>query len=101
PGTRLFLSLDLFSLSPPGSQVRLELLSRGQSQLGVPVTVSADSSEDLDQSAIRLQSVGFFLINCLDHILYWILCLIPRLRSDSWKLAAVLLLSDPELLNKP
>ncbi|MEQ2279582.1 hypothetical protein AMECASPLE_010929, partial [Ameca splendens] len=50
---------------------------------------------------IRLRSVGFFLINCLDHILFWILRLIPRLRSDSWKLTAALLLSDPELLNKP
>ncbi|MEQ2300585.1 hypothetical protein AMECASPLE_027234 [Ameca splendens] len=65
------------------------------------ITASADSPEDLDQSAIRLQSVGFFLINCLDHILFWILRLIPRLRSDSWKLTAALLLSDPELLNKP
>ncbi|MEQ2233592.1 hypothetical protein ILYODFUR_023460 [Ilyodon furcidens] len=105
----LFLSLDLrlsqatglFSLSPHGSQVYLKLLSRGQSQLCVPVTASADSPEDLDQSAIRLQSVGFFLINCLDHILFWILRLIPRLRSDSLKLTAALLLSDPELLNKP
>ncbi|MEQ2225890.1 hypothetical protein ILYODFUR_022190 [Ilyodon furcidens] len=62
---------------------------------------SADSSEDLDQSASRLQSVGRFLINCLDHFLLWILFIIPRLRSGSWKLTAVLLLSDPEFLNKP
>ncbi|MEQ2245191.1 hypothetical protein ILYODFUR_025038 [Ilyodon furcidens] len=60
----------------------------------------SDSSEDLDQSAIRLQS-GRFLINCLDYFLLRILCLIPRLRSGSWKLTAVLLLSDPEFLNKP
>ncbi|MEQ2255591.1 hypothetical protein ILYODFUR_015444 [Ilyodon furcidens] len=62
---------------------------------------SAASSEDLDQSAIRVQSVGRFLINCLDHFLPWILCLIPRLRSVSWKLTAVLLLSDPDFLYKP
>ncbi|MEQ2289114.1 hypothetical protein AMECASPLE_029719 [Ameca splendens] len=41
------------------------------------------------------------LVNCLDHILFRILRLIPRLRSDLWKLTAALLLSDPELLNKP
>ncbi|MED6262447.1 hypothetical protein ATANTOWER_019468 [Ataeniobius toweri] len=82
--------------SPPGIIVK-----RTITVLCVPVTASADSPEDLDQSAIRLQSVGFFLINCLDHILFWILHLIPRLRSDSWKLTAALLLSDPELLNKP
>ncbi|MEQ2250244.1 hypothetical protein ILYODFUR_037947, partial [Ilyodon furcidens] len=62
---------------------------------------SADSPEDLDQSAIRLQSVGLFHINCLDHIFFWILHLIPRLRSDLWKLTAGLLFSDPDLLNKP
>ncbi|MEQ2316873.1 hypothetical protein AMECASPLE_036857 [Ameca splendens] len=59
------------------------IVKRTIAALCVPVTASADSPEDLDQSAIRLQSVGFFLINCLDHILFWILRLIPRLRSDS------------------
>ncbi|MED6243763.1 hypothetical protein ATANTOWER_026404 [Ataeniobius toweri] len=82
--------------SPPGIIVKRTITA-----LCVPVTASADSLEDLDQSAIRLQSVGRFLINCLDHFLLWILCLIPRLRSGSWKLTAVLLLSDPEFLNKP
>ncbi|MEQ2295790.1 hypothetical protein AMECASPLE_018145 [Ameca splendens] len=101
--------------SPPGIIVKRTITA-----LCVPVTVSADSPEDLDQSAIRLQSVG-----CLDHFLLWILCLIPRLRrlvalsnslqilsfiqpltsfsvlSGSWKLSAVLLLSDPEFLNRP
>ncbi|MEQ2298995.1 hypothetical protein AMECASPLE_011014 [Ameca splendens] len=101
------------------------IVKRTITALCVPVTASADSSEDLDQSAIRLQSVGRFLINCLDHFLLWILCLIPRLRrlvalsnslqilsfiqpltslsvlSGSWKLTAILLLSDPEFLNKP
>ncbi|XP_047222425.1 uncharacterized protein LOC124868841 isoform X2 [Girardinichthys multiradiatus] len=67
--------------SPPGIIVKRTITA-----LCVPVTASADSPEDLDLSAIRLQSVGFFLINCLDHILFWILHLIPRLRSDSWKL---------------
>ncbi|MEQ2241912.1 hypothetical protein ILYODFUR_030264, partial [Ilyodon furcidens] len=74
-------------------------LVRGAALCGL-VTASPDSSEDLDQSAIRLQSVGPSL-PCLDHFLLWILCLIPRLRSGSWKLTAVLLLSDPEFLNKP
>ncbi|MEQ2227301.1 hypothetical protein ILYODFUR_036317 [Ilyodon furcidens] len=82
--------------SPPGIIVKRTIAA-----LCVPVTASADYPEDLDQSAIQLQSVGFFLINCLNHILFSILCLIPRLRSDSWKLTAALLLSDPELLNKP
>ncbi|MEQ2226846.1 hypothetical protein ILYODFUR_031503 [Ilyodon furcidens] len=101
------------------------IVKRTITALCVPVTASADCPEDLDHSAIQLQSVGFFLINCLDHILFWILHLIPRLRrlvalsnslqvlsfiqpltrlsvlSDSWKLTAALLLSDPELLNKP
>ncbi|MED6243759.1 hypothetical protein ATANTOWER_026308, partial [Ataeniobius toweri] len=61
--------------SPPGIIVKRTITA-----LCVPVTTSADSSEYLDQSAIRLQSVGRFLINCLDHFLLWILCLIPRLR---------------------
>ncbi|MEQ2316598.1 hypothetical protein AMECASPLE_034056 [Ameca splendens] len=61
--------------SPPGIIVKRTITA-----LCVPVTVSADSLEDLDQSAISL---------------------IPRLRNGSWKLTAVLLLSDPELLNKP
>ncbi|MEQ2193651.1 hypothetical protein XENOCAPTIV_008060 [Xenoophorus captivus] len=106
--------------SPPGIIVKRTITA-----LCVPVTASADSSEDLDQLAIRIQSVGRFLINCPDHFLLWILCLIPRLRtlvalsnslqilsfiqpltslsvlSGSWKLTAVLLLSDPEFLNKP
>ncbi|MEQ2303190.1 hypothetical protein AMECASPLE_014156 [Ameca splendens] len=82
--------------SPPGIIVKRTITA-----LCVPATASADSPEDLDQSAIRLESVGRFLINCLDHFLLWILCLIPRLRSGSCKLPAVLLLSDPELLNKP
>ncbi|MEQ2225735.1 hypothetical protein ILYODFUR_020395 [Ilyodon furcidens] len=69
------------------------IVKRTITALCVPVTASADSSQDLDQSAIRLKSVGRFLL--------WILCLIPRLRSGSWKLTAVLLLSDPEFLNKP
>ncbi|MEQ2223052.1 hypothetical protein ILYODFUR_032799, partial [Ilyodon furcidens] len=77
------------------------IVKRTITALCVPVTATADSSEDLDQSAIRIQSVGRFLINCLDHFLLWILCLIPRLRSGSWKLTAVLLLFDPEILNKP
>ncbi|MEQ2311947.1 hypothetical protein AMECASPLE_025905 [Ameca splendens] len=77
------------------------IVKRTITALCVPVTASADSPEDLDQSAIRLRCVGFFLINCLDHILFWILHLIPRLRSDSWKLTAALLLSDPEFLNEP
>ncbi|MED6259790.1 hypothetical protein ATANTOWER_031496 [Ataeniobius toweri] len=101
------------------------IVKRTITALCVPVTASTDSSEDLNQSAIRLQSAGRFLINCLDHFLFWILCLIPRLRrlvalsnslqilsfiqpltslsvlSGSWKLTAVLLLSDPEFLNKP
>ncbi|MEQ2299861.1 hypothetical protein AMECASPLE_019241 [Ameca splendens] len=80
--------------SPPGIIVK-----RTITDLCVPVIASADSPEDLDQSAIRLQSVELVLINC--HILFWILRLIPRLRSDSWKLTAAVLLSDPELLNKP
>ncbi|MEQ2236602.1 hypothetical protein ILYODFUR_014397 [Ilyodon furcidens] len=106
--------------SPPGIIVKRTITA-----LCVPVTASADYPVDLDQSAIRLHSVGFFLINCLDHILFWILRLISRLRSlvalsnslqvlsfiqprtrlsvfsDSWKLTAALLLSDPEFLNKP
>ncbi|KAK5624049.1 hypothetical protein CRENBAI_019926, partial [Crenichthys baileyi] len=60
--------------SPPGVIVKRTIRA-----LCVPVTASAGSPEDLDQSAIRLQSVGRFLINCLDLFL-WILCLIPRLR---------------------
>ncbi|MEQ2230933.1 hypothetical protein ILYODFUR_034284 [Ilyodon furcidens] len=68
--------------SPPGVIVKRTITA-----LCVLDTASA---EDLDQSAIRLQSVGFFLINCLDHILFWILRLIPRLRSDLWKLTAAL-----------
>ncbi|KAK5614679.1 hypothetical protein CRENBAI_006270 [Crenichthys baileyi] len=71
--------------SPPGIIVKRTIAA-----LCVLVTALADSPEDLDQ-----------LINCLDHILFCILHLIPRLRSDSWKLTAALLLSDPELLNKP
>ncbi|MEQ2305252.1 hypothetical protein AMECASPLE_035900 [Ameca splendens] len=82
--------------SPPGIIVKRTITA-----LCVPATASADSPEDLDQSAIRLQSVGLFHINCLDHILFWILHLIPRLRSDLWKLTAGLLFSDPDLLNKP
>ncbi|KAK5603243.1 hypothetical protein CRENBAI_011860, partial [Crenichthys baileyi] len=77
------------------------IVKRTITALCVPVTASARSPEDLDQSAIGLQSVGRFLINCLDLFLLWILCLIPRLRSGSWKLTAALLLSDPEFLNKP
>ncbi|MEQ2297209.1 hypothetical protein AMECASPLE_032462 [Ameca splendens] len=77
------------------------IVKRTIAALCVLVTASADSPEDLDESAIRLQSIGLFLINGLDHILFWILRLIPRLRSDSWRLTAALLLSDPELLNKP
>ncbi|MEQ2256714.1 hypothetical protein ILYODFUR_026885 [Ilyodon furcidens] len=61
--------------SPPGIIVKRTIAA-----LCVPVTASADSPEDLDQSVIRLQSVEFFLINYLDHILFWILRLIPRLR---------------------
>ncbi|MED6262828.1 hypothetical protein ATANTOWER_026863 [Ataeniobius toweri] len=53
---------------------------RTPTALSVPATASADSPEDLDQSAIQIQSVGLFPINCLDHILFWILNLIPRLR---------------------
>ncbi|MEQ2308648.1 hypothetical protein AMECASPLE_030394 [Ameca splendens] len=77
------------------------LLSRGQPQLCVPATASADSPEDLDQSAIRLLTIGFFPINCLDHFLFWILNLIPRLRSGSWRLTVGDLSADPALLNKP
>ncbi|MEQ2280917.1 hypothetical protein AMECASPLE_025064 [Ameca splendens] len=62
-------------------------------------TASADYPEDLDQSALRLQSVGFFPINCLDHIFFRILSLISRLRSDSWKLTVGYLCADPALLN--
>ncbi|MEQ2181383.1 hypothetical protein GOODEAATRI_011058, partial [Goodea atripinnis] len=82
--------------SPPGIIVK-----RTITVLCVPATASTDSPEDLNQSAMRLQSVGFFHINCLDHIFFWILHLLPRLRSDSWKLTAGLLFSDPEFLNKP
>ncbi|MED6290939.1 hypothetical protein CHARACLAT_018516 [Characodon lateralis] len=81
--------------SPPGIIVKRTITA-----LCVPVTASAECPEDFDHSAIRLQSVGFFLINRLDHILFWILRLIPRL-SDPWKLTAALLLSDPELLIPP
>ncbi|MEQ2282526.1 hypothetical protein AMECASPLE_001620 [Ameca splendens] len=82
--------------SLPGSIVKRTITA-----LCVPATASDDSLEDLDQSAIRLQSVGLFHINCLDHILFWILDLIPRLRSDSWKLTVGYLCADPALLNKP
>ncbi|MED6234252.1 hypothetical protein ATANTOWER_025424 [Ataeniobius toweri] len=56
------------------------IVKRTTSALCVLATASADSPEDLDQSAIRLLTVGFFPINCLDHFLFWILNLIPRLR---------------------
>ncbi|MED6253159.1 hypothetical protein ATANTOWER_023384, partial [Ataeniobius toweri] len=106
------LALELDSVSVPGftpqpshwfiqpepawlSSLPGIIVERTIAALCVPVTASADYPEDLDQSAIRLRAVGFFLINCLDHILFWILRLIPRLRSDSWKLTTALLLSDP------
>ncbi|MEQ2176970.1 hypothetical protein GOODEAATRI_033640 [Goodea atripinnis] len=84
----------------PGSLPGI-IVKRTITALCVPATASADSPEDLDQSAIRLQSVGLFHINCLDHILFWILSLIPRLRSDSWKLTVGYLCADPALLNTP
>ncbi|MED6248599.1 hypothetical protein ATANTOWER_002475 [Ataeniobius toweri] len=45
------------------------IVKRTITALCVPATASADSPEDLDQSAIRLQSVGLFHINCLDPLL--------------------------------
>ncbi|MEQ2298923.1 hypothetical protein AMECASPLE_010203 [Ameca splendens] len=80
----LFLSTDLrpsqapglFNPSLSGFQACLDSLSRGQSQLCVPATASADSPE------------------VLGHILFWVPHLFPRLRSDSFKLSAGLLFSD-------
>ncbi|XP_047231084.1 uncharacterized protein LOC124874004 [Girardinichthys multiradiatus] len=61
------------------------IVKRTITALCVSITVSVNSLEDLDQSAIRFQSAGRFLINCLDHFLFWILCLIPRLRRPGVK----------------
>ncbi|MEQ2310631.1 hypothetical protein AMECASPLE_011080 [Ameca splendens] len=61
------------------------IVQRTITALCVPVTASADSSKDLDQSAIRLQSVGRFVINCLDHIL---LDSVPHPQTEKWFLEA-------------
>ncbi|MEQ2306988.1 hypothetical protein AMECASPLE_013630 [Ameca splendens] len=66
--------------SPPGIIVKRTIVA-----LCFPVTSSADYPEVLDQSAIRLQSVGFFLINCLDHIL---LDSVPHPQTEKWFLEA-------------